>query len=105
MERRGDFWKCAPRLGARTVFSSPFPKLPVQAQPGTPAKVNQRSYWVAVLERLGRPVLENLARGELKKKMPVEAANPDRSKYTHLEAFGRLLAGIAPWLAAGEDRK
>src|SRR2546423_1795607 len=33
--------------------------------------------------------------------MPVEAANPNRRKYTHLEALGRLLAGIAPWLAAG----
>jgi hypothetical protein len=33
--------------------------------------------------------------------MPVEAANPaDRAKYTHLEALGRLLAGIAPWLGA-----
>lgn len=33
--------------------------------------------------------------------MPVEATNPrDRAKYTHLEAFGRLIAGIAPWLGA-----
>jgi hypothetical protein len=32
--------------------------------------------------------------------MPIEAANPaDRAKYTHLEAFGRLFAGIGPWLA------
>src|SRR5438105_13947228 len=101
MERRRDFLKCAAALGARSVFSSPFPKLQVQAQPRTPAEVNERTYWLAVLERLAKPVLENLARGELKKKMPVEAANPDRRKYTHLEALGRLLAGIAPWLAAG----
>ena len=33
--------------------------------------------------------------------MPVEAKKPaDRAHYTHLEAFGRLLAGIAPWLGA-----
>src|SRR5213082_2254075 len=101
MERRRDFLKCAAALGARSVFSSPFPKLQAQAQPGTPAEVKERSCWLAVLERLARPVLENLARGELKKNMPVEAANPDRRKYTHLEALGRLLAGIAPWLAAG----
>ncbi len=32
--------------------------------------------------------------------MPVEAAHPEeRARFTHLEAFGRLLAGIAPWLA------
>src|SRR5256885_6170077 len=67
MERRRDFLKCAAALGARSVFSSPFPKLQAQAHPGTPAEVKERSYWLAVLERLARPVLENLARGELKK--------------------------------------
>ena len=37
--------------------------------------------------------------------MPVETGSDvrDRRKYTHLEAFGRLLAGMAPWLALGED--
>lgn len=58
-----------------------------------------RAFWLSVLERLAQPILENLAQDRLKKTMPVEAANPaDRAKYTHLEAFGRLLAGIAPWL-------
>ena len=52
-------------------------------------------------EKIAAPVLQNLSRRELKKKMPVEAKNPaGRIPYTHLEAFGRLLAGIAPWLAA-----
>ena len=30
--------------------------------------------------------------------MPIEAKLPDRDKYSHLEAFGRLLCGMAPWL-------
>jgi hypothetical protein len=61
-----------------------------------------RRYWVSVLERLAGPVLGALSRRELKKLMPVEAANPaDRRGYTHLEAFGRLMAGIAPWLELG----
>jgi len=60
-----------------------------------------RPYWLSVLERLAVPVLDNLAQRRLKKVMPVEAANPDdRAKYTHLEAFGRLLAGVAPWLGS-----
>src|SRR5437660_12085024 len=101
MERRRDFLKCAAVLGARTVFSSPFPKLQVQAQPGTPAEVNERAYWLAVLERLAKPGLENLARGELKRRMPVESANPDRRRYTRVAALGGVLAGIAPWLQAG----
>jgi hypothetical protein len=65
------------------------------------SKTDDRGYWFAVLERIATPVLQNLARRTLRKSMPVEATDPpDREKYTHLEAFGRLLSGIAPWLAA-----
>src|SRR5690348_1571338 len=60
-----------------------------------------RAFWLSVLEKLAGPVLDNLAQHRLKKTMPVEAANPaDRANYTHLEAFARLLSGIAPWLGA-----
>jgi hypothetical protein len=63
---------------------------------------NERIYWLDVMQRIARPVLENLSQRQLRHVMPVEAENPaDRRKYTHLEAFGRLTAGIAPWLAAG----
>ena len=62
---------------------------------------NDRAYWVGVLEKIALPVMENLSRRELRKNMPVEAANvADRAKYTHLEAFGRTLCGVAPWLGA-----
>jgi hypothetical protein len=59
-----------------------------------------RHYWLNVLERIARPVLEAGARGELKREMPVECAPAvnDRPLYSHLEAVGRLLCGIAPWL-------
>src|SRR4051794_37950884 len=62
-----------------------------------------RAYWLRTLEKLAAPVLRNLAAGTLKQRMPVECVtgNPtERRKYTHLEALGRLLAGIAPWLEA-----
>ena len=62
-----------------------------------------RSSWVRTLEKLADPVLRNLAAGTLKRSMPVECVtgNPaERRKVTHLEALGRLLAGIAPWLEA-----
>ncbi len=72
---------------------------------------SDRSYSLRLLARLAEPVLANLARGTLKRNMPVECATgaeADRRKYTHLEAFARLLAGIAPWLeltlAAGAER-
>jgi len=72
----------------------------VEAQPRTET---DRDYWLALLARLAEPVLTNLARGTLRRNMPVECAaghEADRRKYTHLEALGRLLAGIAPYLEA-----
>jgi hypothetical protein len=58
-----------------------------------------RDLWIAVMRRLADPVLTNLANGTLKARMPVEqAAGADRRSVTHLEALGRLIAGIAPWL-------
>jgi len=65
-----------------------------------------RAYWLRILQKVADPVLRNLAAGTLRKNMPVECVtgNPvDRAKYTHLEAIGRLLAGIAPWLEAELD--
>lgn len=60
-----------------------------------------RAFWLAVLVRIARPVLAAGAEGNLRRAMPVEARpglEQDRAQYTHLEAVGRLLCGIAPWL-------
>lgn len=63
------------------------------------ASADARAYWISVAERLAAPVLENLAARTLKKVMPVEQRpGAKRENVTHLEAFGRLLSGIAPWL-------
>jgi hypothetical protein len=57
-----------------------------------------RAYWIAMLRRLADPVLGTLAT------MPVEQARgANRDGVTRLEALGRLIAGIAPWLELGED--
>lgn len=68
----------------------------------------QRAYWVRALTKIAGPVLMHLAGRELKKRMPVEAGDSGRARYTHLEALGRTLAGIAPWLASrppGDEEK
>lgn len=60
-----------------------------------------RAYWLEKLRQLADPVLGALAERRLKLSMPIECKpgmEEDRAKYTHLEALGRLLAGIAPWL-------
>ena len=63
-----------------------------------------RALWVGVLRRLADPVLTHLAAETLKQRMPVEeAAGANRGSVTHLEAIGRLVAGIAPWLELAPD--
>lgn len=103
MKDRRQFLNSAVGLGMAGVLGNPLAKYVDANAQSVTAKIDDCSYWLAAMERIARPVLENLAQRRLKKTMPVEAANPtDRAKYTHLEAFGRLLAGIAPWLAARE---
>jgi hypothetical protein len=65
---------------------------------------SDREAWVRLLLRVADPVLTNLAAGTLKARMPVEqAAGATRQTVTHLEAIGRLLSGIAPWLELPGD--
>ncbi|MBS1563625.1 MAG: DUF2264 domain-containing protein, partial [Bacteroidetes bacterium] len=70
-----------------------------------------RAYWLQQMDRMARPVLSNLAADKLKKTMPPglskRSDNPThRAKVAYLEAFGRLMSGIAPWLALeGGDAK
>jgi hypothetical protein len=72
-------------------------------QAAAPA-TDDRAVWVGLTQRLADPVLTNLAGGTLKARMPVEqAVGANRAPVTHLEAIGRLVAGIAPWLELGSD--
>jgi hypothetical protein len=71
-----------------------------------PTGQQDRQYWIATAHRIARPVLTNLAQGKLKARMPVEAASgreAERRNYTHLEALGRTLTGLAPWLELDLD--
>ena len=58
---------------------------------------------VSALDRIARPVIKSLADGKLKANIPLGPGEESRRNYTCLEAFGRTLAGIAPWLALGPD--
>lgn len=64
-----------------------------------------RFYWENTLTRIATPVLQALAQGRLRASMPVECIqghDTSRATVTHLEAFGRTLAGLAPWLELPE---
>jgi hypothetical protein len=77
---------------------------PDQAATALAPAAGDRAFWVATLRRLADPVLQHLAAGTLKASMPIEEApNTNRQSVTHLEAIGRLVAGISPWLEAPFD--
>ncbi|RAK05174.1 hypothetical protein C8C77_1327 [Halanaerobium saccharolyticum] len=59
--------------------------------------MTDRKYWLETMLQIVDPVLKNLSQEKLKEKMPV-ASSKERVKYSYLEAFGRSLSGIAPWL-------
>jgi len=102
MKTRRNFLKSAAAAGLLGMTAAPAAEsLTATATDAAPA--DDRRYWLSVLGKLATPVLGHLARRNLRKFMPVEAARNvnDRARYTHLEAFGRLMCGIAPWLEAG----
>jgi hypothetical protein len=72
--------------------------------PQTARRTTDREFWIAVLRKVADPVLKNLAAGTLKARMPVEQRpGASRQTVTHLEAIGRLLSGMAPWLELPAD--
>ncbi|SHE54836.1 DUF2264 domain-containing protein [Pedobacter caeni] len=86
----------------------------VQAQSSKKTKLNQttspaqdRLYWAELLYKMSSPVILNLSAGTLKKNMPVEVPPGQKTdffkKVTYLEAVGRTMAGVAPWLALPDD--
>lgn len=67
--------------------------------------LEDRRYWVELLTRIATPVLSALAQHKLRATMPVETAKgleKDRRQFAHLEALGRLLTGMAPWIELAE---
>ena len=109
MKSRREFFKSAAALGVLGATN-----LPLRTIAERPVIISNsgddRRYWVSVTERIARPVLEHLSRRELRFKMPVEEkSGAKRESCAQLEAFARLLCGIAPWLAlenlAGDELK
>ena len=74
----------------------------VEAKKMKKAVQTDREYWCEQAWKMAQPVLENMAKGELQKNMKTEFSpsfdNRNR-KVVYMETFGRLMAGIAPWLS------
>ena len=80
--------------------------MPVEAKKSKKAVQTDREYWSEQAYKMAMPVLKNMANGELQKNMKTEFSpsfdNRNR-KVVYMETFGRLMAGIAPWLALPDD--
>ena len=76
----------------------------VSAQGTTGAQ--DRAYWVKALHKVAWPVVDNLSKETLRQNMPQEQGPQyylEVGKVTYLEAVGRCVAGLAPWLELPDD--
>ena len=95
----------------RTIWMAVMLLAAVSLQAGKPKKAavqkqTDREYWCQTAWRMAQPVLENMAKGELQKQMQTEFSpsfDKRNRKVVYMETFGRLMAGIAPWLALPDD--
>jgi len=95
MERRSFMGAAA--AGAALLTAS-------QAASATPGQ--QRAYLLNLLQQMAEPVLESMSNGQLKQKFSLEVSPTWGSRdslVAYLECFGRLMSGIAPWLALPVD--
>jgi hypothetical protein len=71
-----------------------------------PAPNDDRAWLAGLLQKMAEPVLANMARGQLKKNFALELSptwDGRDPKVAYMECFGRLISGVAPWLALPDD--
>ncbi len=90
-----------------TLLAMPLSARKQQKQPNPLGDgQSDRAYWTELAYTMAAPVLENMAHGTLQKNMQLELSptwdNRDK-KVAYMECFGRLMAGIAPWLTLPDD--
>jgi rhamnogalacturonyl hydrolase YesR len=65
-----------------------------------------RKYWADLAYKIASPVLSNMSEGKLSENMQLELSptwdGRDR-RVSYMEAFGRLMDGIAPWLSLPDN--
>ena len=68
-----------------------------------PQIMEDRTFWLSILQKIAFPVLNNLSKGTLRKNMPFESKTPETEKFNYLQGFVRVFNGIAPWLELGDE--
>lgn len=81
--------------------------LPLQISTAKKKKeTNDRELWAGVLYRMAAPVLSSMSEGKLQENMQPELSptwDGRDTRVTYMECFGRLMAGLAPWLSLPDD--
>lgn len=89
-----------------TLLLALVPFVGISAAKKRAQQQSDRQYWCSLAYKMAQPVLENMAKGELQKNMQTEFSpsfdNRNR-KVLYMECFGRLMAGVAPWLTLPDD--
>lgn len=70
------------------------------------SQTDDRTYWADLMYKISEPVLSNMSKGELSKNMELELSptwDGRDKRVTYMECFGRLMSGLAPWLALPDD--
>ncbi|MBP1664081.1 MAG: hypothetical protein H6Q19_1221 [Bacteroidetes bacterium] len=89
-----------PQISQSSTFSTIKNKQKMQKS------IPDREYFWKLLYKISEPVLRNMSNGELQKNMTVELSpswDGRDMKVTYMECFGRLMAGLAPWLTLPDD--
>ncbi|MEG1535677.1 MAG: DUF2264 domain-containing protein [Clostridia bacterium] len=60
--------------------------------------LNTRAQWVATMHKIAYPIIKNMANNTLKDVLPLDNVAEKASKVAYLEAIGRTVNGLAPWL-------
>lgn len=80
--------------------------LNVSAKKKTEKVKSDREIWAGILYQMAAPVLSNMSEGKLQENMLVELSptwDGRDKRVTYMECFGRLMAGLAPWLSLPDD--
>lgn len=87
------------------------PENTVPAVAASPEGAATRAAWVELAVKLAEPILRPMAEGRLHEELNLEKGTLELSpswdgrnrEVSYMEAFARLMAGIAPWLALPDD--
>ncbi len=92
-------------VGAFMLAASEYARYLEQSNENN-TQANDRKFWTSILYKISEPVLKEMAEGKLHEKMQVELSPTWDGRdvgVTYMEAFGRLMAGLAPWLSLPDD--